>query len=235
MSKNKFAQTATAIIVAAGDSRRMGNSVNKQFLLIDDIPVLAHTLMSFDMAKSIDSVIIVTKPENILTINDLVREFNIAKVKTIVPGGKTRQESVMCGLKHINTDCFVAVHDGARPFVTPELIDNVVLAAYHHGAAAPGIVPKDTVKVANAESLITETPDRNTLRLIQTPQVFRANELKLAYIRAEESGFLSTDDCSVIERMGIKIYITEGEYTNIKVTTPEDLPVAEAICSYLKK
>ncbi len=227
--------TATAIIVAAGSSSRMGKNTNKQFLFIDDTPVLARTLQSFASAKAIGKIIIVTRQEDILTVNDLVREFNIKKVSSIVPGGKTRGESVMCGLECADNDSLIAVHDGARPFVTAGLIDKTVEIAAKFGAAAPGVVPKDTVKITNADEVVDATPERSTLRLIQTPQVFRCDELKLAYIQAKEAGFDGTDDCSVMERMGVKIHISPGEYTNIKVTTPEDLPVAEAINSYLKK
>lgn len=234
MLKNKTKHTAAAIIVAAGDSRRMGSGINKQFLLIDDIPVLAHTLKNFDKASCISEIIVVTKQESILLINDLVREFGISKVKAIVPGGKTRQDSVKCGLNQLSNSGFVAVHDGARPFATPQMINETVSAAYEYGAAAPGVIPKDTIKVADDKNCIADTPDRGTLRLIQTPQVFRTDELKLAYIRAGETGFIGTDDCSVMENMGMRIYITDGEYTNIKVTTPEDLPVAEAIYSHIK-
>lgn len=232
---SKQLPTATAIVVAAGSSSRMGKNTNKQFLYIDDTPVLARTLQSFALAKSIDKIIVVTRQEDILTVNDLVREFNIKKVSDIVPGGKTRSASVMCGLECADNDSLVAVHDGARPFVTTELIDKTIALAGKSGAAAPGVIPKDTVKVTSADSIVEDTPVRNTLRLIQTPQVFRCDALKLAYIQAKEAGFEGTDDCSVMERMGIKIYISPGEYTNIKVTTPEDLPIAEAINNYLKK
>lgn len=226
---------ATAIIVAAGSSRRMGKNTNKQFLYVGDIPVLAHTLKSFSEAKTIDNIIVVTRQEDILTVSDLVRDFGITKVKSIVPGGETRTESVMCGLEYAENSALVAVHDGARPFASPDLIDQTVELAARLGAAAPGVVPKDTVKVTDQNEVVTDTPDRSTLRLIQTPQVFRCDELKLAYIRARESGFEGTDDCSVMEKMGASIHISPGEYTNIKVTTPEDLPIAEAIYSYLKK
>ncbi|MBQ9737455.1 MAG: 2-C-methyl-D-erythritol 4-phosphate cytidylyltransferase [Clostridia bacterium] len=227
-------KTASAIIVAAGDSRRMGNGVNKQLLLIDNTPVLAHTIGKFESANSIDSICIVTKPENIVLINDLVKKFGFKKVKSIVPGGKTRQQSVISGLKQIESNSMVAIHDGARPFPSSDMIDKIVSAAYEYGAAAPGVVPKDTVKVSNTDSTIKSTPDRSTLRLIQTPQVFNRDELLLAYLRAEESGFCATDDCSVIENMGKQIHIIEGEYTNIKVTTPEDIPIAEGIYNFLK-
>ncbi len=231
---HKTKYLATAVIVAAGNSSRMGG-INKQLLLIDDIPVLARTLMCFDKARSIDRIVVVAKQDNILLVNDLIREYGISKVTSIVPGGKTRQESVMNGLDQIKNSEFVAIHDGARPFVSVKLIDKLVNDAFEYGASAPGVVPKDTVKVVDNLDFVEKTPNRETLRLIQTPQVFRTDELKLAYIRAKESGFEGTDDCSIVENMGVRVHIADGEYTNIKVTTPEDLPVAEAICEFLEK
>lgn len=226
--------TATAIIVAAGSGTRMGSNVNKQFIMIDNKPVLAHTLEKFQAAQTIDSIIIVTKAESILTVWELVREFGFSKVKDIVPGGSTRQESVSCGLALSDTDKLVAIHDGARPFVSSEKIDELVLLAEKYGSAAPGVIPKDTVKSVTDTGCVSETIDRNNLRLIQTPQVFHSDQLKLAFLRAEEAGFEGTDDCSIAEFAGFQIHITDGEYTNIKVTTPEDLPIAEAIYNFLK-
>lgn len=230
--KKKPVPKATAIIVAAGSSRRMGGA-DKQLITIDGMPTLAHTLLQFSKAPSVDSVIVVTKPESILTVSDMVREFDISKVSNIIPGGETRQDSVSCGLSYVENNCIVAIHDGARPFISVEKIDELVCAAQKFGAAAPGVIPKDTVKAVNQSDTIAETIDRNTLRLIQTPQVFHADELKLAYERAAASGFIGTDDCSVAENSGIEIRIIDGEYTNIKVTTPEDLPIAEAIYHFL--
>lgn len=226
--------TATAIIVAAGNSRRMGNGINKQFLLLDQIPVLIHTLKKFDNAKTISNIIVVTRSEDILTVQDMVKEFKIKKVSDIIPGGNTRQESVHNGLKMIDNQSLVAIHDGARPFVSSQLIDNLVETANLFDAAAPGIVPKDTVKIVNSDNTVCDTPERNTLRLIQTPQVFKSDILKLSYIKAEESGFWGTDDCSVVENFGFTVKITDGESTNIKITTFDDLPAAEAIYEYLK-
>lgn len=235
MFSKKYAKPiATAIIVAAGDSRRMGEGVNKQFLLLDEIPVLAHTLKKFDDANSIGNVVIVTKPESIPTVWDMIKEFDIRKVTDIVPGGKTRQQSVINGLKLVGNDALIAVHDGARPFVSPQLINRLCEIGFESGAVVPGIVPKDTVKILDPSGNAESTPDRSTLRCIQTPQVFRADILKLAYIRAEELNFLGTDDASVVEFSGTPVAIADGENTNIKVTTPEDLPVAEAICQFLK-
>ena len=233
--KKEALPTATAIIVAAGSGKRMGTDTNKQFILIDGMPVLAHTLLQFSKAETIDSIIVVTKPESILTVSDLVREFDISKVTEIIPGGETRQDSVNCGLALVDNNTLVAIHDGARPFISVDKINELVLTAVKFGAAAPGIVPKDTVKSVSADNTINDTIDRNSLRLIQTPQVFRADELKNANEQAKAEGFAGTDDCSIAERAGISIRIVEGEYTNMKVTTPEDLPTAEAIYRFLTR
>ena len=229
MAKNKPHPCCDAIIVAAGNSSRMGSGINKQFLMLGGIPLLAHTLMRFEAALTVENIIVVTKPENIITVNDIVREFEISKIKAIIPGGSTRAESVVCGLGEVDNDRLVAVHDGARPFVSAQKIDELISLAKTYGAVAPGIIPKDTVKIVDTKNTVKDTPARNSLRTIQTPQVFKADELKLAYISGKEKGFDGTDDCSYIENMGISVYIADGEYTNIKVTTPEDLPIAEAI------
>ncbi len=227
--------TATAIIVAAGSGSRMGNGSNKQFILIEDMPVLTHTLLKFHNAETIDKIIIVTKPDFILTVGDLVREFGISKVQHIIPGGNTRQDSVNCGLAYADSDSYVAIHDGARPFITIEKINELVHAAHQFGAAAPGVIPKDTVKELNGNNTIETTIDREKLRLIQTPQIFKADALKSAFEKAEQDGFMGTDDCSIAEHYGITVRVINGDYTNIKVTTPEDLPVAEAIYRFLNK
>ncbi len=231
----KADKTATAIIVAAGSSTRMGSHQNKQFVMIDDMPVLAHAIKKFQDSSKIDSIIVVTKAESIPLVNDLIREFGFTKVTDVVAGGKTRKDSVNAGLALVENGKVVAIHDGARPFVSATLIDKLVSAAYEFGAAAPGVIPKDTVKSVSSDNSVVKTPDRQTLRLIQTPQVFFSDDLKLAYIRADEADFVGTDDCSVLENMGVAIHIVSGEYTNIKVTTPDDIPIAEALYEFLKQ
>ncbi len=233
--KKTSSPTAVAIIVAAGSSRRMGSGTNKQFIEICGMPVLAHTLLQFHKAESIDSIIVVTKPDSILTVWDMTREFGISKVRDVIPGSETRQDSVNCGLSLVENSKLVAIHDGARPFISVGKINELVYAAHKFGSAAPGVVPKDTVKSVKTDGTVLETINREALRLIQTPQVFHADELKFANERAKAAGFLGTDDCSVAEHAGFSVHIINGEYTNIKVTTPEDLPVAEAIFGFLNK
>lgn len=222
---------AVAVIVAAGNGTRMNADTNKQFILIDGVPVLAHTLLRFQEAETIDEIVVVTRGEDIITVSDIVREFDITKVKNIISGGETRQDSVKCGLNIISDHDIVAIHDGARPFVSQDKINVLVSAAEMCGAVAPAVPVKDTVKVVDENGMVLRTPDRNTLRLIQTPQVFKANLIKNAYDLAEKDGLVGTDDCSVAEYAQIPITLIDGEYTNIKITTPEDLPIAEAILS----
>ena len=224
---------AAAIIAAAGSGSRMNANCNKQFIMIDEIPVLARTLLQFQKSELTDKIILVVKSDEILTASDLVREFDITKVSDIVPGGETLQDSVLCGLE-LAAECDIAViHDGARPFVSVEKINDSIAAAAKYGAAALGVPAKDTVKIVDENSTVIQTPDRKNLRLIQTPQSFRTDLILRAYRHAKQAGFCGTDDCSVAEYMNIPVKIIDGEYTNIKITTPEDIPYAEAILGYI--
>ena len=233
--KKNTLPTAVAVIVAAGSGKRMNCETNKQFILINGIPVLAHTLMRFQEAETIDEIVIVTRREDILSVSDIVREFNITKAKNIVPGGLMRSDSVMCGLSQIKNQSIVAIHDGARPFVSITKINELISAAAECDAVAPAVPLKDTVKIVDALDRILSTPDRNSLRAIQTPQVFKTHLIKEAYAFAEKESFKGTDDCSVAEYAQIPVHIIDGEYTNIKITTPEDLPFAEAILKMINE
>lgn len=227
MIKKQDLPRCSAVIVAAGSSRRMG-SIDKQMLLISGIPVLAHTLMKFENIECVGEIIVVAKRESLEEAWGIVESFKISKVKEVVPGGKTRAKSVVCGLKRVGNFPIVMIHDGARPFVSERLIEETVLAAAEFGAAAPGVIPKDTVKEISSSNSVIKTPKRDMLRLIQTPQTFEKQLIVAAYENAEKNGFEGTDDCSVAEFAGADIKITDGEYTNIKITTPADIPIAEA-------
>lgn len=233
--KKESSPTAVAVIVAAGNSCRMGKGTNKQFIEICGMPILAHTLLQFHKAESIDSIIVVTRPDSILTVWDMIREFGISKIRDVIPGGETRQDSVICGLSLVENSKLVAIHDGARPFISVDKINELVYSAHKFGSATPGVVPKDTIKSISDKGTVFETIDRESLRLIQTPQVFHADELKLANEIAKTANFIGTDDCSLFEHAGFSVHIIDGEYTNIKITTPEDVPVAEAIWEFLNK
>jgi 2-C-methyl-D-erythritol 4-phosphate cytidylyltransferase len=232
MEHNKPAEVrrkVNAIIVAAGKGERLGNGVNKQFIPLCDIPVLARTLSAFEQSRSIDRVIIVTREEDIVTVADIVHEFGFDKVARIVRGGETRQQSAAAGLNAAGDADFIAVHDGARPLVTPECIDRVVEAALEFKSVAAAVRLKDTVKQTDENGNVIMTPDRSSLWLVQTPQVFETGLYRRAIEEATASGADYTDDCQLIEYSGGGVRLVEGEYTNIKITTRDDLIMAEAI------
>ena len=218
----------SAIVPAAGSSRRMGGE-NKLLMHVGGMPVLARTLLALDGAALVDEIVVATREEDLLMIADLCKQYAIAKPVKIVRGGDSRQESVLAAALECNSESrFIAVHDGARPLATSAFIDEVITLAHKTNAAAPGVPVKDTIKVVR-DGKVVSTPDRDTLRAIQTPQVFDAQLLRAALQSAVESGAVVTDDCSAVERLGKEIYLTEGSYENIKITTPEDVAQAEEI------
>lgn len=218
----------SALIAAAGSSQRMEGE-NKLLLPLGGKPVLMHTLLAMDAAQSVNEIIIAAREEDLVRFADLCKASGIQKPVKVVVGGRTRTESVLRAALESNPDAdLLAVQDGARPFVTPELIDTVVEAARVHFAAAPAIPVKDTVKVA-VDGIVRETPDRSMLFAVQTPQVFDAQLLRAALQSAVEADVQLTDDCSAVERMGKEIYLTDGSEENIKITTPLDMFLAEAI------
>lgn len=220
--------TCTAILAAAGSSQRMGGE-NKLLLPLDGMPVLAHTLRAVDAAQSVDEIVIAAREEDLLTYAELCKTYGIRKPVKVVVGGATRQESVLRAALEARADAkLLAVQDGARPLVTPELFDAVVLRAAVCAAAAPAVPVHDTIKLAR-DRRVTETPDRSMLFAVQTPQVFDAGLLKAALQSALTEHAALTDDCSAVERLGKAVYLTDGDEENIKITTPLDLIVAETI------
>ena len=225
-----------ALVVAAGTGSRMRSEVSKQFLLLDGKPVLAHTLERFSTSEDINEIMIVTRGEDILTVHDLVREFEIGKVSAILPGGDTRQESVYCGLSQIQEkDSIVLIHDGARPFAPAGQFPALIEQVQRSGAAALGVAVKDTIKEVDSSSAVIRTVDRTSLRQIQTPQAFYFRDIWEAHCHARESGIRATDDCALAEQAGMRVTVIEGSYANIKITTPEDLWLAEAIRGYIEE
>lgn len=215
-----------AVIVAAGSASRMGG-IDKVMAPLCGEPVIVHTVRRFQECDAIREIVIVTRPERIIPIMDVCHGFS--KVKAVVVGGDTRDASVSMGMNTLSAKCkLVAVQDGARPFATWQLIDRVVRAANSYGAAAPAIPVKDTVKVVKG-GLVAETPDRATLKAVQTPQVFDFDLLRGALKKAKADGLAITDDCSAVEHMGMRVKIVEGDEKNIKITTPFDLKIAELI------
>ncbi len=222
---------AAAIILAAGQGKRMAAGYNKQFLTLGDRPVLAQTLAVFEACPAITCCIVVAKAEECAYCQrEIVQAYHLQKVIAVVAGGAERQDSVYQGLKALPKDTrYVAVHDGARPLVTAELIMQVLAAATPDCGAIPGVPVKDTIKRASQEGLVVETPARESLWSVQTPQIFACGQLLAAYEAAQAEGFYGTDDASLVEHLNGAVRIVPGSYDNIKLTTPEDLPLAENI------
>lgn len=215
-----------AVIVAAGNASRMGG-IDKVMAPLGGEPLIVRTVRQFQQCDAIREIVVVTREDLIVPIMDLCHEFS--KLTAVVVGGASRDESVLMGLAALSEKCkLVAVQDGARPFATWQLIDRVVRAANTYGAAAPVIPVKDTVKVVQG-GLVVSTPDRSTLRAVQTPQVFDYDMLRSALLICKRDQISITDDCSAVEHLGMKVKVVEGDERNIKITTPLDLKVAEIL------
>ena len=219
-------KTCGAVIVAAGSASRMGG-IDKVMASLKGEPMILRTVRTFQNCDAISEIVIVTREDLILPISGLCK--GMEKVRAVVIGGKSRQESVGLGLNALSDKVkLAAVHDGARPLITWQVIDRAVRAANTYGAAAPAIPVKDTIKVVEGQ-MVKNTPDRSTLFAVQTPQVFDFDLLRGALVKAEQDGAQVTDDCSAVELMGMKVKIVEGDECNIKVTTPMDLKIAEML------
>lgn len=220
--------TMTAVVLAAGSSTRMGG-VDKQFALIDGVPVLARTLLAFEQADCVQRIVIVTSAASIIAVQDLCRDYGISKAGDILPGGATRLESSLIGVNAAGECDLVAVHDGARPLVTPELIKRVRDAAKQHKAAIPAIPLNDTIKRVEKKLVAKGAPPRSELVAVQTPQIFDTALLRGALAKAAQSDKEFTDDASAVEALGMSVCVAEGDARNIKITRPLDLAIAEAI------
>ncbi|SMC39966.1 2-C-methyl-D-erythritol 4-phosphate cytidylyltransferase [Papillibacter cinnamivorans] len=221
----------SAVVAAAGSSLRMGGE-NKLLMFLDGIPVLIRSLLALDQSPEINEIVVVTRGEDIVEVGSLCKEYGISKPVRIVAGSDIRSKSVLCGVLEVSPKAgLIAVHDGARPLVTPEIIGAAVRKAAECGAAAPAVPVKDTVKTA-VDRRVTATPDRSFLFAVQTPQVFEAGLLKAALQSAVTAGADLTDDCSAVERLGMSVMLTEGSEENMKITTPLDLALAEAILAW---
>ncbi len=218
----------TAIIVAAGDSTRMGYKLSKQLIPLCGRPAIEYTLRAFQDCDMIDEIDIVTRPQD---INDVAQiAFQFKKVMGIISGGADRAESVRKGIRNTSkrTTHYV-IHDGARVMITPDEICRVLNVAFETGAATLGTPVIDTIKVVGEEGDIVSTPDRSMLWAVQTPQVFERDLYLRAIKNAVASDLSVTDDCSLVEALGVPVRIVRGEYTNIKLTTPSDVVIAEAL------
>lgn len=216
------------VIPAAGQGKRMGAGKNKLLLPLNGVPVLIHTLIIFEKDEDCNRVILAIHPDDEYEFASLIRMYKINKVQSFVHGGKERQDSVYNALQAAGKEGIVLVHDGARPFIQEDTIREAVSAADLYGAAVVGVPVKDTIKKVQDKKIV-ETVERSSLWAIQTPQAFRVSILLEAHNRAQEEGFLGTDEASLVERIPYEIRIVEGNYDNIKLTTPEDLYFAEAI------
>lgn len=219
-------QYCGAVIVAAGSASRMGG-IDKVMAPLGGEPMILRTVRAFEDCEAVKEIVIVTRKDLIGPIAEICSGFT--KIRSVVQGGSSRQESVKLGLLALSKEVrLAAVHDGARPLASGELIDKVIRAAHSYGAAAPAIPVKDTIKVLEG-GFIAATPDRSTLRAVQTPQVMDRDLLLGALEKAEQEGTALTDDCSAVEHIGMRVRLVEGEERNLKVTTPLDLKIAELL------
>ena len=219
------------IVVAAGHGARFGGDTPKQFLRLKDRPLLAYSLLTAEQLPAVDLVVLVTAPEWKSYIEqEILERFDIRKVRAIVAGGKERQDSVAAGLQAIRgTPEFVAVHDAVRPFFSSQLFERVVVGCQFADACIPAIAPCDTVKQVS-QNLVVRTLPRETLRLAQTPQLFKRHALAGAFEFARQHGLQGTDEAALIEAAGGTVAWVEGEESNLKITTPMDLLIAEILC-----
>lgn len=214
-----------ALVLGAGSGTRMKSEKSKLLLEIAGKTVLERSVEAFLAISDVDEVIVTAREEDLEAFSDLLDDERI----TFVIGGKTRQQSVKNAVDTIDDAELIIIHDGARPLIREEDIENTIIAAKDCGAAAVGVPVKDTIKVIDGDGFVIDTPDRSTLFAVQTPQIFDFKHYKLALEKAERDGRDFTDDCQLIEYAGGKVKMVAGSYTNIKITTPEDLPLAESI------
>lgn len=218
----------SVLIAAGGKGSRMGAQKNKIFLMLNNKEIIAHTMLSFENHPQIDEIIVVGAKDEHQKIAEIADKYKISKFRASTTGGETRQMSVYNGLGFVSGD-IVLIHDAARALITQEEITRVIDDVTKYGAASAGVKCKDTLKVADENGIIISTPDRESMYQIQTPQAFKTDEIIRAHKEALEQGFSATDDCMVADLIGIKVKITEGSYENIKITTPEDIIIAEEI------
>lgn len=218
----------SAVIVAAGTARRM-EGIDKILAPLGELPVLAHTLDVFQDCPLVEEIVVVTREDLLVEVSRLCRDYGMDKVTKVVVGGGERIHSVRAGLREVRPEAeLIAIHDGARPLVTGEILEETIRRAGETGAAAPAIPVTDTIKRSEGD-LAVETVDRSALRAVQTPQVFQGDLIRAAVQKALEDGEVLTDDCAAVERLGMRVSLTRGSRENIKITTPFDLLLGEAI------
>lgn len=228
LKKKDPTEHCSAVIVAAGSAERMGS--DKMMLELCGMPVIVRTVKAFQQNALVDEIIVVTRQDKIETIAELCAGYGLSKVSKVICGGATRMESALAGVSACRRSAkLIAIHDGARPLASDELISNTVCAASKYMAAAPALKSTDTLKAVDENGFICATVDREITVRIQTPQVFDAELIKGALTKASRDGLSITDDCLAVEMMGVKSMTVAGESSNIKLTSPEDVIVAEAI------
>lgn len=219
----------SAVIVAAGSASRM-NGIDKQLALLNDIPIIAHSIRQFEISSLIAEIVVVCREEQIPDYYHMVQDYDFQKVASVVKGGENRQQSVFGGISACADHAeYYAIHDGARPLVTGWEIERCIESAIKFGSAAVGTPVKDTIKICSEDGFIQSTPDRESLVSIRTPQIFAAQLYRDAMNKAAESGEFYTDDCQLVENMGAQVAVSLGSYENIKITTPDDLAMAQAV------
>lgn len=223
-----------AIVAAAGQGKRLGTQIPKPFVMLNNYPIIYYSLNVLSESEVIDYIlVIVAKDRVVYCQQEVVEKYKFSKIYNVIEGGEHRQDSIYNGLKKVLPDTdLILIHDGARPFVTHQLIERTIAEAKEIGAAIVGVPPVDTIKSINDEQWVGETLDRDKLVMIQTPQVFRYTLLKDAYEKAYQENFYATDDALLVKRIGGKIKLVDGDYENIKITVPYDLLVAEAILKH---
>ncbi len=220
----------TAIIVAAGKSERMGTGMDKAFLSLGPKPVLAYSIMAFEACHAIDRIVLVVRKDQVDAAKSMCRIYGISKLTAVISGGARRQDSVKNGMDAMDPDTtIVAVHDGARPLVTPELIEETVKSAQRHGSGVAACKMIDTVKYVEKSQVVDHTIDRSKLWLAQTPQTFKYTILRKAFEKLAADGATCTDESSAVEALGEPVRLVEWTHPNFKITTPADLPVAAAL------
>jgi len=219
------------VIAAAGKGSRMKSSTNKQYMLLNSRPVLSYSLDFFEKMDMVGEIVVVCGADELeYCQREVIERFQYKKVSALLPGGQERQDSVWRGLQKLGEDTdLVAVHDGARPLLSSAVFFRLVGEAEKWGAAIPGIISKDTLKAVDRDGFVRQTLDRSSVYAIQTPQIFRYSELRAAYQEAYQDNFQGTDDASLFERYIGRVKVVEGEYNNLKITTPEDFTAAEAL------
>jgi 2-C-methyl-D-erythritol 4-phosphate cytidylyltransferase len=222
-----------AVIPAAGQGKRLGGTIKKQFMTLCDLPIAIHTLTAFQNSPLIDEIVCISSKEDLPLFERLISDHSLTKVTKILPGGERRQDSVWAGVSHLgersDLNDLVVVHDGVRPLITPRLIEKVIDVAKREGCGVMAIPVTDSLKQVSSDKMILKSLPRKNVWAMQTPQVFRLGILLEAYRRAEREGLEATDEATLVEKLGLSIRCVEGSIENLKITLPADLEIAEIL------